>query len=116
MNIANALQGIASLSWLVLIAIVIVTVVRASRKQNVKGLSTLALVLLIVSILLTTIGAGLVFVQPEERGVVISAIASGGYRPQAIEPGIHWIVPASGWLLLQRLPGAGALRLRLWLR
>lgn len=93
MNIANALKGIATFSWLILFAIVVVTVVRASRKQNVKGLSTLTLVLLVVSILLTMVGAGLVFVQPEERGVVISAITSGGYRPQAIEPGIHWIVP-----------------------
>ena len=93
MNIANALKGIASFSWLILVALVIVTVVRASRKQNVKGLSTLTLILLVVSILLTAVGAGLVFIQPEERGVVISAIATGGYRQQAIEPGIHWIVP-----------------------
>jgi regulator of protease activity HflC (stomatin/prohibitin superfamily) len=93
MNIANALKGIASISWLILIAVVIVTVMRSIRKQNVKGLSTLALILLVASILLTTVGAGLVFIQPEERGVVISAIATGGYRPQAIEPGIHWIVP-----------------------
>ena len=93
MNIANALKGIASFSWLLLIAVVVVTVVRAGRKQSVKGLTTLIIVLVAVAILLTSVGAGLVFVQPEERGIVISAIASGGYRQQAMEPGIHWIVP-----------------------
>lgn len=93
MNIANALKGIASFSWLILIAIVAVTVVRASRKQNIKGLSTLILIMVVVSVLLTSVGAGLVFVQPEERAVVISAISSGGYRQQALDPGIHWIVP-----------------------
>jgi regulator of protease activity HflC (stomatin/prohibitin superfamily) len=35
----------------------------------------------------------LVFIQPEERGVVISAIDPKGYREQALQPGLSWIVP-----------------------
>jgi regulator of protease activity HflC (stomatin/prohibitin superfamily) len=34
-----------------------------------------------------------VFIEPQERGVVISAIAPGGYREGALQPGLRWIVP-----------------------
>jgi hypothetical protein len=37
--------------------------------------------MVVVAIVLTTASAGMVFIQPEERGVVISAVAPGGYRP-----------------------------------
>ena len=46
-----------------------------------------------MAVILTTISAGLVFIQPEERGVVISAVAPKGYREQALQPGLRWIVP-----------------------
>jgi regulator of protease activity HflC (stomatin/prohibitin superfamily) len=42
---------------------------------------------------LTTVGAGLVFVNPEERAVVISAVQAQGYRSQALTPGLHWVIP-----------------------
>ncbi|MBE9473333.1 MAG: prohibitin family protein, partial [Chloroflexi bacterium] len=42
---------------------------------------------------LTTVSAGLVFIQPEERGVVISAIADEGYRQEPLQPGLNWIIP-----------------------
>jgi regulator of protease activity HflC (stomatin/prohibitin superfamily) len=45
------------------------------------------------ALLLSIAGAGLVFVRPENRGVVISAISPQGYRQAALEPGLHWIVP-----------------------
>ena len=37
--------------------------------------------------------SGLVFINPEERGVVISAVAPDGYRKEALHPGLHWIIP-----------------------
>jgi regulator of protease activity HflC (stomatin/prohibitin superfamily) len=46
----------------------------------------------VVAILMTTAGAGLVFVEPDQRGVVIT-IGKGGILPNALEPGIHWIIP-----------------------
>jgi regulator of protease activity HflC (stomatin/prohibitin superfamily) len=42
---------------------------------------------------LTTVGAGLVFLQADEYGVVISAFTPNGYRTEALGPGLHWIVP-----------------------
>jgi regulator of protease activity HflC (stomatin/prohibitin superfamily) len=35
----------------------------------------------------------LVFVQPQERGVVISAIAPDGYRKDILQPGLRWVIP-----------------------
>jgi regulator of protease activity HflC (stomatin/prohibitin superfamily) len=35
----------------------------------------------------------LVFIEPDERGVVISALSSQGYRSGVLTPGLHWIMP-----------------------
>ena len=42
---------------------------------------------------LSTVSAGLVFIQPEERGVVISALQPTGYRVEPLQPGLRWIIP-----------------------
>lgn len=93
MNISSVTQAIGSFAWLVFIGLLVTMAVRASRNQPVKGLVTGMTVSLIAAILLTTIGAGLVFIQPEQRGIVISAFASKGYREQSLQPGLRWIIP-----------------------
>ena len=93
MDVASIVRVIATLAWLLFFAMIAVAVVRASRNRPVKGLTTVIIVLGVSAILLTVIGAGLVFVQPEDRGVVISAISPQGYRQVALEPGLHWIIP-----------------------
>ncbi|MEA3440562.1 MAG: prohibitin family protein [Chloroflexota bacterium] len=93
MNVATALRAIASVMWVGVIALIVLAVMRATRAQKTRALSTAILVLAICAVILTTISAGLVFVQPEERGVVISAVASDGYRENALQPGLSWIVP-----------------------
>lgn len=35
----------------------------------------------------------LIFIQPEERGVVISALSSQGYRENALDPGLQFVIP-----------------------
>jgi len=78
---------------LITIGLIVLAVIRASRGRNVRTISLGVLVLAISALILTTISAGLVFIQPEERGVVISAVAPKGYREQALQPGLNWIVP-----------------------
>jgi regulator of protease activity HflC (stomatin/prohibitin superfamily) len=46
-----------------------------------------------LALVLTTISRGLEFVNPQERGVVISAFAPKGYRDQPLQPGLRWILP-----------------------
>lgn len=93
MNFVDVLRGITAVMWLAVIGLLILVVVRASRGRKVRGMSIGILVIAIAAVLLTTITAGLVFIQPEERGVVISALESNGYREEALQPGLNWIIP-----------------------
>lgn len=65
---------------------------RAQRREA-KVSIIVVLALLIGGIAFNTLGAGLVFILPQERGVVISALTNTGYRPAALEPGLRWIAP-----------------------
>ena len=91
MNISSLLQGIATFAWIGFIGVLVMIFIRASRNQPAKGLSSLVVILLVAAILLTTVGAGLVFLQANEYGVVISAFSPKGYREIALTPGLHWI-------------------------
>lgn len=93
MNIAQIFQFGSGVAWLVAIALAVVALSRASRGQGAKGLGTSVVVMGVVAILLTGIGAGLVFINPQERGVVISALDPRGYREQALQPGLSFVVP-----------------------
>lgn len=93
MNVALVVQGLASVAWLVFIAGIVLVVTRVSRRRDPKPGVITALLGLLVALLLTTASAGLVFVQPEERGVVISAVEPKGYREDILQPGLRWILP-----------------------
>ena len=92
MNVASFVQIIASFSWLLFLGIIALAVIRASRRQPIKGVTTVIIVIGVLALLLSAVSAGLVFIRPEERGVVITAIGPG-YRAQALEPGLNWVVP-----------------------
>jgi regulator of protease activity HflC (stomatin/prohibitin superfamily) len=93
MNVASFLKVFASVVWLVFFGLIAIVVLRATRNKNVKGTVTILLVVLVAALVLSTVSAGLVFIQPEERGVVISAIQPTGYRLQPLQPGLRWIIP-----------------------
>jgi regulator of protease activity HflC (stomatin/prohibitin superfamily) len=93
MNIASVIQAIAGLAWIGVIALLVILVGRSSRNQSSKGLSTAVIIALAVAVLLSTVGAGLVFVEPFETGVVVSVAASGGMRNEALNSGLHWVIP-----------------------
>jgi regulator of protease activity HflC (stomatin/prohibitin superfamily) len=93
MNIASAIQVIAALAWIGFFALLVLMVARSSRKQSVRGIGTAVLIAVIAAVLLTTIGAGLVFIEPFETGVVVSVLADGGLRPEPLNSGLHWVVP-----------------------
>jgi regulator of protease activity HflC (stomatin/prohibitin superfamily) len=93
MNIASVLQGLATFSWLLVVGVIALAVVRASRAKPLKGATALVIVAVIFSLVLTTVSAGLVFLQADQYGIVISALQPTGYRLQPINPGLHWVVP-----------------------
>lgn len=93
MNLANLFGGIATIAWLIAIAVVVMIVLQSARGRPIKNSVTLIVVVIIGAIVLSTVSAGLVFINPQERGVVISAINPAGYRSEALTPGLRWIVP-----------------------
>jgi regulator of protease activity HflC (stomatin/prohibitin superfamily) len=102
MNIANLIQGLATVAWLATLGIIALAVVRASRGRPLKRASSMIIALVIVSVLATVVGAGIVFVAPTERGVVVSPYAfraPDGYLKAPLSPGLHWIVPGEQTVL-----------------
>ncbi|MDO9128457.1 MAG: SPFH domain-containing protein [Anaerolineales bacterium] len=93
MNIASVLQGLASFSWLLVVGVIGLAVVRAARAKPLKGAVSIIIGTIVFSLVLTTVSAGLVFIQADQRGVVISAVAPKGYREQALQPGLRWVIP-----------------------
>lgn len=93
MNIANLTGIVVTLAWGLTIILGGLVVFRASQNKPIKGGGRIVLVLALVSIVFSTLSAGLVFINPQERGVVISAISPTGYRPNALEPGLQFVFP-----------------------
>jgi regulator of protease activity HflC (stomatin/prohibitin superfamily) len=92
MNIVDVIRALAGFGWLIAIGLGVLALTRAGRNQNSKGIGSTAVVVLVVAAILSTLGAGLVYVESSERGVVRTARA-GGVRPDPLAPGLHWIVP-----------------------
>jgi regulator of protease activity HflC (stomatin/prohibitin superfamily) len=94
MNIATITAAVASLSWLIVIGVIVIVVIRASRGQRLRSGTALIVGTVAVALLLNVISAGIVFVQPQERAVVISAFpGQAGIRANALQPGLNWIIP-----------------------
>jgi len=93
MNVASLIKLIAATAWVVFFGLIVIVVLRASRNKNIKGVVTITLVVLASAIILSVVSAGLVFIQPEERGVVISALQPAGYRTDPLQPGLRWVIP-----------------------
>lgn len=93
MDVAQMLRGLATLSWVVAVAVIGLAVARAARGRSFKAAGAIVGGTIVAAILLTSVAAGLVFIRPEERGVVISAVAPGGYHPESLTPGLHWVIP-----------------------
>lgn len=120
MNIANLIAGISGLLWVIAVAVIVLVTLRASRGQPLKKGGTIVVIALALAVVFTTLSAGLVFISPEERGVVISAITPGGYHKQVLEPGLRFVVPFAETVVLYQIsrqnytmsiaPGEGAVQ------
>jgi regulator of protease activity HflC (stomatin/prohibitin superfamily) len=64
-----------------------------SQRRPVRLSVVVVAVLLIGGIAMLTLGAGLVFIDQFEAGVVVSPLTAGGVRPDPIGPGIHFVTP-----------------------
>jgi len=92
MNIVDVIRALAGFAWLAAIGLVVLALTRVGRNQSSKGIGSTAIVVLVVAAILSTLGAGLVYVESTERGVV-RTVRAGGVRPESLQPGLHWIIP-----------------------
>lgn len=93
MNIATLVRFIATLLWLGFFGMLSMVIVRASRQKPTQRASTLAIITLVLALVLTLVGTGLVFIEPYETGVVVSILVEGGMRPEPLNAGLHWVMP-----------------------
>ena len=83
MNLISIIKAVAGMSWLVVLGAVAYAVIRASRGQKIRGGVAMVVVVVLVAVVLNIAAAGLEFIEPNERGVVIT-VASGGVRPEPL--------------------------------
>ena len=96
MNIVDVIRALAGFAWLAAIGLGVLVITRVGRNQSARGISSTAIAVLIIAGILTILGAGLVFIEPNERGVVVSPYgfrAPLGYLPEPLAPGLRWIIP-----------------------
>jgi regulator of protease activity HflC (stomatin/prohibitin superfamily) len=92
MNVGAVVSAIATIAWIVAIAVIGLAVVRATRGQPFRGAIGLIIGSIVVALLATVIGSSIVFIQPTDRGVVISALDEG-IRPNELQPGLNFVAP-----------------------
>ena len=92
MNLVNIVRFLAALSWLAVFAVIALVVLRASRGQKMRNANLLVIGVVVFAIAVNVAAAGLVFIQPNERGVVIT-IREGGIKDTALQPGLNWVLP-----------------------
>jgi regulator of protease activity HflC (stomatin/prohibitin superfamily) len=93
MNIASGMSIAATVTWVVVVGLLVFIVAQAARDRKVKGGGSILAIGFSIAIVLSLISAGLIFINPQERGVVISAFNAQGIRQTALRPGLHWIIP-----------------------
>lgn len=92
------LSFITIAAWIIFFLVLGYLVLRAFQKGGpreavrVFGRGRVLLALLVV-LGLTVLSASLVFIEPQEVGVVVSVINRFGYREEPLTSGLHWIVP-----------------------
>jgi regulator of protease activity HflC (stomatin/prohibitin superfamily) len=93
MNIASFISSFTFFFWIVFFGVVGFVFFSSWRNRPIKNSRNLIIFGLVIALVLSVLSYGLVFINPQDRGVVISALAPGGYRTEPLQPGLHFIVP-----------------------
>ncbi|HSO26483.1 MAG TPA: prohibitin family protein, partial [Anaerolineales bacterium] len=92
------LNALTIIGWIFFILFIGLMALRAFQyggiREAVLVLTTKRAILsFLVALAITLVSASLVFIEPQEVGVVVSVISRSGYREQPLRSGLHWIVP-----------------------
>lgn len=98
MLLDRTLEIIALVTWLFLAIFILLHFWRVIRRRGVSAalnqLITRRIVMVLsVAIALTLLSNALVFIEPQEVGVVVSLVSPQGYRDRPLRSGLRWIVP-----------------------
>jgi len=93
MNIASVFGTVAVAAWLAFVGVLGFVILRASREHPLRNGGWLIAIFFVVAIVFSSVSAGMVFINPDERGIVISALQPKGYREEALTPGLRWVIP-----------------------
>ena len=96
--IDQMLNLLAVIAWFWFVLVVILLVLRGYQAGGMRSmlrvfLSWRIIVALVIAITLSLLSASLVFIEPQEVGVVISVLSPNGYREQPLRSGLHVVVP-----------------------
>ena len=93
MRITDLLSRISVVLWLAVIGVIVYIILQTAHGKAVKNSRRTIITVIIISLVFSILSAGLVFIEPQERGIVISALNPDGYRSQVLQPGLRWIIP-----------------------
>jgi len=97
-DIDRLIDIVAWIAWLVFTIYALDIFLRTVWREGfvtalIEIFSFRVLVPLVFVTIISLLSLALVFIQPQEVGVVISVTTPGGIRPQPMRPGLHWIIP-----------------------
>ncbi len=98
MNIDSLLDLVSRLLWVVFLGVTIFLFVRRYREGGFvyalrRTMGWRISAFLITVLVVTIISAAIVFIQPQEVAVVVSALNPNGYRPDPLRSGLQFVVP-----------------------
>jgi regulator of protease activity HflC (stomatin/prohibitin superfamily) len=98
MLLDRALSIITITIWALLVSFAGIYLIRTTLRQGIvsavrKLFSRLFFVMLFAAIAITLLSESLVFIEPQEVGVVVSLIMPEGYHDQPFRSGLRWIAP-----------------------
>ncbi|MDX1438194.1 MAG: prohibitin family protein, partial [Anaerolineales bacterium] len=94
----NVLSTVIILGWIVFVLFLLLVGLRGFQMGGARGAFQAVtrprvLIVLVLILALSLVSASLVFIEPQEVGVVVSLVSRDGYRDQPMRSGLHWIVP-----------------------
>lgn len=101
-NFEDLLSLSTRVVWGVFLLYAVVIFITTARNHGIvialiRLISARVIIPLLIPILFTLFTMSLIFIAPQEVGVVISLLSPGGIRPQPLRAGLHWIVPVLEW-------------------
>ena len=98
MNLDRLLEILSIFFWTIFALYVVITFIQGARKHGFEAaLKKLAsfrvLLLLVLTVGVSFLSAALIFVPPEQIGVVISLSSPRGVREEPLQPGLRFVLP-----------------------